>query len=261
MRSRSRPLALGAAVLLAAALAAAGAIRSCVPLGPAAGGAEGERGEPHDAGGAAAVAGEEPRGEVPLPSASPGWEEAAETVSIDLRRLLLGRPAAGAFEEARADAARQDLALFPPDPTELRRMLLASDTRARTLALVALAARPQPSDDLVRIVLRSQRSEDEEVVRLLGAEVVSALPPELLARHEDDLLRAFAREQNPFVLAVALPALERMEEPRLRALLDAQLALAAPEMLPVLVGLARDRLGPDGVRSLGVLVRETSLSP
>jgi hypothetical protein len=133
-------------------------------------------------------------------------------------------------------------------------MLLSPDERARTLALAALSARPEPSDDLLRVVLRSQRPEDDELVRLLGAELVAALPPELLARHEEDLLRAFEREPNPLVLAVALPALERMEEPRLRRLLDAQLALAPPEMLPVLVGLARDRLGPGGLREVGVIV-------
>jgi hypothetical protein len=175
-------------------------------------------------------------------------------VAIDLRQLLLGRPAAGAFEEARAEAARADLALFPPDPAELRRMLLSPDDRARTLALAALAARADASDDLLRIVLRSQRPEDDELVRLLGAELVAALPPGLLARHEDDLLRAFEREPNPLVVAVALPALERMEEQRLRTLLDAQLALAAPEMLPVLVALARDRLGPGALREAGVIV-------
>ena len=251
-----------AAVLLAAALAAGVAARSCgarrASMRPDAETAQGEGSGP---GRDDALGGDGARWEIPLPSPATGWQEAAETVAIDLRRFLLGRAAAGALEEARAEAARQDLALFPPDPTELRRMLLASDTRTRTLALVALASRPKPSDDLVRIVLRSQRSEDEEVVRLLGAEVVSALPPELLARHEDDLLRAFAREPNPLVLAVALPALERMEEPRLRALLDAQIVLAAPEMLPVLVGLARDRLGPDGVRSLGVTVHEIPSGP
>lgn len=191
-----------------------------------------------------------------LPSPSPlGWHDAAETVAIDLRRFLVGRPAAGAFEEARAEAARADLALFPPDPAELRRMLLSPDVRLRTLALAALAAGAEASDDLLRVVLRSQRPGDDEVVRLLGAEVVAALPPELLARHEEDLLRAFEREANPLVLAVALPALERMEEPRLRALLDAQLSLAAPEMTPVLVAFARARLGSEALASVGVLVR------
>jgi hypothetical protein len=140
-------------------------------------------------------------------------------------------------------------------------MLLSPDLRSRALALAAIAARAEASDDLLRIALRSQRPGDDEVVRLLGAELVAALPAEVLARHEDDLLRAFERETNALVLAVALPALERMEEPRLRALLDAQLALAAPEMLPVLVGIARDRLGPEGVRSLGVLVSEGPPSP
>ena len=52
------------------------------------------------------------------------------------------------------------------------------------------------------------------------------------------------------VLAVALPALERMDEARLRALLRAQLASATPEMLPVLLALARARLGPAAIEEL-----------
>lgn len=195
--------------------------------------------------------------ELGAPSPSAGWEEAASVVVLDLARLLEGRPRAGAYEEARAEAARGDLALFPPDRSRLRRHLLGSE-RERLLALAALSARPELDDDLLRIVLRSQRPEDDALVRLLGAEIAAALPAELLGRHEEDLLRAFEREPNPLVLALALPALERMEEERLRALLDAQLSAAGPEMLPVLVGLARDRLGPAAVRDLGisVVVRE-----
>jgi hypothetical protein len=196
-----------------------------------------------------------PRPDLLLPSPSAGWHDAAETVALDLRRLLLGGPAAGAYEEARADGARADLALFPPDPDELRRMLLSPDERPRALALAALGARGDVPDDLVRVVLRGQRPGADPLVRLLGAEVVAALPPELLARHEDDLLRAFEREANPLVLAVALPALERMEEPRLRALLDAQLSLSAPEMIPVLAAIARARLGAEALASVGVIVR------
>ncbi len=192
-----------------------------------------------------------------FPSPAAGWEEEAWIVANDLRRLLEGRPRAGAYEEARAEAARADLALYPPDRARLRRLLLGSE-RERLLSLAALSARPELDDDLVRIVFRSQRPEDDALVRLLGAEIAAALPAELLGRHEDDLLRAFEREPNPLVLALALPALERMEEGRLRALLDAQLSAAGPEMLPVLVGLARDRLGPAAVRDLGisVVVRE-----
>jgi hypothetical protein len=193
--------------------------------------------------------------ELPFPTGATGWEEAAETVALDLRRFLLGRAAGGAYEEARAEAARRDLALFPPEPGRLRRLLLSSAPAERTIALAALSARGEATDDLVRIVLRSARPDDDELLRLLAADLVAALPPEQLARHEDDLLGAFAREPNPLVLAVALPALERLETPRLRALLEAQLAVAAPEMVPVLAALARDRLGPDGLREIGVLVR------
>ncbi|HEY6005037.1 MAG TPA: hypothetical protein VIV57_19320, partial [Anaeromyxobacter sp.] len=176
------------------------------------------------------------------PSPSAGWEEAAEAVAADLRRLLDGRPGAGAYAEARAEAARADLALFPPDRARIRR-LLAGGERERLLALAALAARPELDDDLARLVLRGQRPEDDEVARLLGAEIAAGLAPDLAARHEDELQRAFEREPNPLVLAVALPALERMEAPRLRALLRAQAAAADPEMLPVLLALSRARLG------------------
>ncbi|HEY6098888.1 MAG TPA: hypothetical protein VIW03_05635 [Anaeromyxobacter sp.] len=183
------------------------------------------------------------------PSASVGWEEAAEAVSDDLRRILDGRPRAGAYAEARAEAARQDLALFPPDRARLGRLLLGSE-RERILALAALAARPELDDDLVRLVLRSQRPEDDEVARLLGAEIAAGLASDLVARHEEELLRAFRREPNPLVLAVALPALERMEASRLRALLRAQVASADPEMLGVLLSLARTRLGREAVEDL-----------
>ncbi len=178
--------------------------------------------------------------DVAAPSA--GWEAEAAEIAADLRRILDGRPRAGAYAEARAGAARADLALFPPDRARVRRLLLGSE-RDRVLALAALAARGALDDDLLRIVLRSQRAEDDEVVRLLGAEIVAAVPPELGARHEDDLLRAFEAEPNPLVLAVALPALERMDEARLRALLRAQVATADPEMVAILIALARERLG------------------
>lgn len=183
------------------------------------------------------------------PSPSAGWEEAATVVAQDLRRLLDGRPRAGAYEEARAEAARQDLALHPPDRARLRRLLLGGESE-RLLALAALAARPELDDDLLRIVLRSQHPEDDDLVRLLGAEIVQGAPPALLSRHDEDLYRAFERETNPLVLAVALPALERMDASRLRALLRVQLAQAGPEMLPVLYGLARSRLGAEAFADL-----------
>lgn len=192
--------------------------------------------------------------ELPLPSPAAGWEEAAETVALDLRRFLVGRPAGGAYEEARAEAARADLALFPPEPARLRRLLLSPSPSDRSLALAALSTRGAAPDELVSVALRSARAEDDDLVRLLAAELAAALPPEQLARHEDDLLLAFEREPNPLVLAVALPALERLEAPRLRALLEAQLGVAAPEMIPVLAALARDRLGAEELRSVGVSV-------
>lgn len=184
-----------------------------------------------------------------VPSPSAGWEEEAWIVASDLRRLLEGRPRTGAYEEARAEAARGDLALYPPERSRLRRLLLGSE-RERLLALAALSARPELDDDLLMIVLRSQRPGDDDLVRLLGAEIASALPAELLGRHEEDLLRAFEHEENPLVLAVAIPALERMEEARLRALLRAQLARASPESLPVLLALARSRLGSAALAEL-----------
>jgi len=186
---------------------------------------------------------------------SAGWEEAAETVIADLRGLLDGRARSGAFAEAQAEAARQDLARFPPERARLRRMLQGSD-RERVQALAALSARPDLDDDLVRLVLRSQRPEDDAVTRLLGAEIVSELPPELLSRHEDDLLRTFAGEENPLVLALALPALEQLDAERLRELVRKQLETASPPALSVLVGLARDRLGRDALADVGILVDE-----
>lgn len=193
------------------------------------------------------------------PDPSAGWETEAEALAADLRRTLDGRPRPGAYLEARAEAARADLALFPPDRARVRRLLAGSE-RDRTLALAALAARPELDDDLLRLVLRSQRPDDDDVVRLLGAEIAAAVAPDLGARHEDDLLNAFAAEPNPLVLAVALPALERMGEARLRALLRAQLASASPEMLPVLLALARARLGAEALEELAVTVPLASAS-
>jgi hypothetical protein len=259
MRSRAR--ASGRRLIAAAAIAVAAglalAARSCAGRGPRDGGdgpaaapAPDARGEGSRAGIDQRPWGEEPPPvALPLPSPSAGWEESAEAVTADLRRILDGRPRAGAYAEARAEAARQDLALFPPPHDRIRRLLLGSE-RERALALAALAARPDLDDDLLRIVLRSQRPEDDEVVRLLGAEIAAGAPAGLAARHEDDLLRAFEEEPNPLVLAVALPALERMDEARLRRLLRAQAAAASPAMLPVLLALARDRLAPGAIEDL-----------
>ncbi len=193
--------------------------------------------------------------EVPPAPPSVGWENEADIVATDLRRVLEGDAQPGAFAEARAEAARQDLALFPPDRERLWRMLLGDD-RERMLALAALAARPPEEDAIVALVLRSHRPEDGELLRLLGAEIVSDLSPELVSRHEDELLHAFERERNPLVLAFALPALEMMREDRLRDLLRSQVATAEPEMLPVLLALARDRLGSEAMESVEETLRE-----
>jgi hypothetical protein len=191
----------------------------------------------------------------PAPS-SAGWEDEADAVAVDLRSVLEGRARPGAFAEARAEAARRDLALFPPDEDLIRRMLIGGE-RERTWALAALAARPTEADDIVALVLRSQRPEDGELLRLLGAEICSGLAPEVLSRHEEDVLRAFEREPNPLVVAFALPALERLREDRLRDFMRAQVATAEPEMLPVLLALARDRLGSAAIESVEEMLRAT----
>ncbi len=238
---------------LVAAVFSVGAVRSCAPARPpsADGDPSGGRSRFGFPGGgrSGAPADAAPRDLGPPPPPSVGWETEAEALAADLRGLLDGHARGGAYAEARAEAARRDLALFPPEKSRVRRMLLGGE-RERTWALAAVAARPEASDDLVRIVLRSQRPDDDEVVRLLGAEIVAALPAEVLSRHEDDLLRAFEQETNPLVFAVALPALERMEEPRLRQLLRAQVSAAGSEMLPVLVALAKDRLGAQGMEGV-----------
>jgi hypothetical protein len=191
------------------------------------------------------------------PSSSAGWEEAADAVVADLRLLLEGNARPGAFAEARAEAARQDLALHPPERARVRAMLLG-DERDRAWALAAAAALPDVDDDLAGLALRLHRPDDDELIRLLGAELVDALPPELLSRHEEELLRAFEGESNPLVLAVALPALERLDAPRLRTLVESQLQLASPEMLPILVGVARERLSPGELAAIGILVDDGS---
>ncbi len=197
-----------------------------------------------------------PRAEALPAPPSAGWEDAADAIATDLRRVLEGRASGGAYEDARSEAARQDLALFPPELDRIRRMLLGSE-RERALALAALSARPVESDDIVRLVLRSQRPDDGELLRILGAEICSGLAPEVLSRHEEEVLHAFEREPNPLVLAFALPALERMGEERLRDLVRAQVATAEPEMLPVLIALARDRLGSTAMESVEEALRET----
>jgi hypothetical protein len=255
MRRSTRTLALGALAAAGLLLLAALAWRAAREGSPW----DGRAPEPAAAAPATApvaVPGGASSWELPDPTGQEAWEEAAETVALDLRGLVLGRPVVGAYEEARAEAARRDLALYPPDPARLRRLLLSASTSERVLALAALSTRGEASDDLVRIALRSARPYDDDVLRVLLADLVAALPPEQAARHEDDVLRVFEREPNPLVLAIALPALERLESPRLRALVEAQLGVAAPEMVPVLAGLARDRLGPEELRAVGISVFE-----
>jgi hypothetical protein len=235
-----------------AALAAGGAM---LWLGRTAREGESASSEPGRGGssqGALGRDGSPPSSGLPLPP-STGWEEAAETIVTDLHAILDGRPGTGAFVEASVSAAREDLARYPPAPERLRRMLLGND-RERTQALVALSAGPVPDDDLVRLALRSRRDGDDGVMRLLCAELVASLPPAQLSRHEDDVLGAFVGEQNPLVLALALPAIEQLDEGRLRALLRAQVEASPDPMLPVLVGLARDRLGPEALADVGILV-------
>lgn len=193
----------------------------------------------------------------PEPPSSAGWEEAAEAIVADLRGLLAGRPGPGSFAEALAEASRRDLARYPPSHGALRRGLLGSD-EDRARALAALAAAPVPDEELVGLALRIHRSDDDPVVRLLDAEVAASTPPQLLSRHEEELLQAFAGEENPLVLAVALPALEQLDERGFTELLRTQVAIASPPMLPILVGLARDRLGSASLAAAGVVVGATS---
>lgn len=254
-RRRRRAVFGRGALLAAGALLVAGAISALT-----AGGERGARnGDAGDAGGAegsrSADPQPEPGGDDGVALLSAGWEEAAETVVADLRGLLDGRARPGAFAEAQAEAARQDLALHPPARDRVRRMLLGSE-QERRWALAALSARPALDDDLVRLVLRSHRPEDDAVTRLLGAEIAASIPPDLLSPYGEELVQAFASEENPLVLAVALPALEQLDEERLQALVRAQVETASPSMLPVLVGLARDRLGADALADVGILVNE-----
>lgn len=251
---RRRAVALGwGTVVLAVVLVTAGTIRGCTSAGVAGPRADASGRLP----GAPVVVSAEPPtvalGEPSAPALSAGWEEAAETIVAELRGLLDGRARAGAFAEAQAEAAREDLGRYPPERGQLRRMLLGTEGE-RARALAALSVRPVLDDDLAGLVLRSHRPEDDPLIRLLAAEVVAAMPPDVLSRHEEELLRAFAAEENPLVLAVALPSLEQLAEPRLEQLLRAQLELASAPMLPVLVGLARDRLGADALAQVGVLV-------
>lgn len=251
---RRRSVAVGwGAVVVAALLVTGGTIRGCSSAGRAGPRADASGRLP---GASGVVSGEPPTVALGEPSASAlsaGWEEAAETIVAELRGLVEGRPRAGAFAEAQAEASREDLARYPPDRSQLRRMLLGTEGE-RARALAALSARPVLDDDLAALVLRSHRPEDDPLIRLLAAEVVAAMPPDVLSRHEEELLRAFAAEENPLILAVALPSLEQLAAPRLEQLLRAQLELASAPMLPVLVGVARDRLGADALAQVGVLV-------
>jgi hypothetical protein len=180
-----------------------------------------------------------------------GWHGAARDLLDELRGTLRGTRSRGAYAEARAEAARADLAAFAPPARELHALLRGGEEE-RLLALAALAARPPEDDDTVRLVLRGHPGEPSPLARLLGAEIAAGLSPATAARHEDDLARAFEDEPSPLVLAAAVPALERLAEPRLAALLRAQLARASPEMRPVLAALARARLSGAALAELGL---------
>ncbi|BDG02167.1 hypothetical protein [Anaeromyxobacter oryzae] len=193
---------------------------------------------------------EAPRAALPAPSPAPasGWEEDAWYVLDALEALATGRRA-GAFAEARAEAIRGDLALFPPGAAELR-ALLRGGLRERALALVAAAARPPDDEDVLELALRAFDPADPLVVRLLGAELVAALPPERVALHDDALVRAFEAEPDPLVLATALPGLERLDAVPLARIFRTQLVHAAPEMQPVLLRLAASRVGAEALEQL-----------
>lgn len=261
---RRRGATLGWATLAGvAAILAAGAIRACTERrgsSPRAGDDASPAPTETRAGGFAAPGDEAGPQATAAERLSAGWQEAAEAVVEDARAMLDGRVHPGAFAEAQAEASRQELALHPPTRERLRRQLLGTE-RERTEALAALSAHPELDDELVGLVLREQRPEDDAVTRLLSAEVLAAAPAGFLSLHEDALLRAFSGERNPLVLAVALPALERLDEGRLQALLGAQLDGASSAMLPVLVGLARDRLGPEALANVGILVMDGDTPP
>jgi hypothetical protein len=182
-------------------------------------------------------------------TASAGWQEEVPYLLEVLEELMAGRQPADAYATGRAEAVRRDLALFPPGPAELER-LLRGGIRERTLALVAAAAHHPEEDDLIELALGTLEPSDPRVLRLLGAELAAALPAERLSGHEDALVHAFEAEPDPLVLAVALPALERLDASRLSRILRTQLVRATPEMRPVLLRLAASRVGADALREL-----------
>ena len=185
----------------------------------------------------------------PAPVPSPaGWRDEARYVLESLDALVTGR-GAGSYVEARAEAVRTDLALFPPDAAELR-ALLRGGSRERTLALVAAAARPPDDDAAIDLALAVDPARDGIVTRLLAAEVAAGLAPERLALHEDAVARAFEAEPDPLVFAVALPALERLDAGKLARVLRRQLTLAAPEMQAIILRLAASRVGGEALREL-----------
>jgi hypothetical protein len=184
---------------------------------------------------------------LPRPSAA-GWQDEARYVLESLEALVGGRRA-GSYLEARAEAIRKDLALFPPDAAELR-VLLRGGSRERTLALVAASARPPDDDAAIDLALSVDPARDATVARLLAAELAAALPPERLAVHEDAVARAFEAEPDPLVFAVALPALERLDAAGLARVLRRQLQLATPEMQAIILRLAASRVGREALRDL-----------
>lgn len=214
----------------------------------------------------AAVIGGGPRAGLPEPPA-PGarspdgashraaWRAAAEALLEGTRDALWGADDYAVVVES--EEARAALAgMLAADRDEVRRLLLGSE-RDRAIGLAALAASAVADEELLGLAVRMQRPEDEPAVRLLGAEVIASIPPEAMERLQDDVVRALSAEPNPLVLVVALPGLERLDQPRLVALLEAQLRLAGPEMRPILLGLARARVGEAALVELrAALARE-----
>ncbi len=188
------------------------------------------------------------RAALPVPAPPVRWERDAPYVLEVLEAVMAGR-GVDPFADARAEALRGSVVLFPPGAAELR-MLLRGDLRDRTVALVAAAVRPPDDEALVELALRSLGEGAPSVVRLLGAELAAALPPERIARHEDALVRAFEAETDPLVLAVALPGLERLDAAPVARILRSQLPRATPEMRPVLLELAASRVGSEALEEL-----------
>ncbi len=186
-------------------------------------------------------------GAAPAPSL-PAWRAAAEATLEAYRDVIAGGdPWALVVESEGARAALAEAAAA--DRTEIRRLLLGTG-REREIALVTMARSGLADEELLALAVRLQRPEDDEIVRLVGADVMAGMPGESLARLQDDVVRALSGETNPLVFVLALPGLERMDEAHLVELLARQLRLAGPEMRPILYDLARQRVGAASLADL-----------